>query len=39
MQTQQQTHEFLYVEDAAEDILAASEQYVKHEPVNLDSGM
>jgi GDP-L-fucose synthase len=33
------TREFLYVEDAAEGILVASELYDKPEPVNLGSGM
>lgn len=33
-----QTREFLYVEDAAEGILLASEQYNDSEPVNLGSG-
>lgn len=33
-----QTREFLYVEDAAEGILLASEHYDKSEPVNLGSG-
>ncbi len=33
------TREFLYVEDAAEGILLASEVYNKSEPVNLGSGM
>ena len=32
------TREFLYVEDAAEGILLASEKYNKSEPVNLGSG-
>lgn len=32
------TREFLYVEDAAEGILLASENYNKSEPVNLGSG-
>lgn len=32
------TREFLYVEDAAEGILAASEKYDGEEPVNLGSG-
>lgn len=32
------TREFLYVEDAAEGILRASEQYNSSEPVNLGSG-
>jgi GDP-L-fucose synthase len=33
------TREFLYVEDAAEGILLATEKYDKAEPVNLGSGM
>jgi GDP-L-fucose synthase len=33
------TREFLYVEDAAEGIIAATERYDKPEPVNLGSGM
>lgn len=33
------TREFLYVEDAAEGILLATERYNKSEPVNLGSGM
>ena len=33
------TREFLYVEDAAEGILLAAEQYDGDEPVNLGSGM
>jgi GDP-L-fucose synthase len=33
------TREFLYVEDAAEGIVAAAERYDKSEPVNLGSGM
>lgn len=33
------TREFLYVEDAAEGIVAATEKYDKSEPVNLGSGM
>lgn len=33
------TREFLYVEDAAEGILLASEKYNSAEPVNLGSGM
>lgn len=33
------TREFLYVEDAAEGILAATERYDKPDPVNLGSGM
>ncbi len=33
-----QTREFLYVEDAAEGILLATEQYNDSEPVNLGSG-
>ena len=33
------TREFLYVEDAAEGILLATEKYNKPEPVNLGSGM
>lgn len=33
------TREFLYVEDAAEGILLATEKYNKSEPVNLGSGM
>lgn len=33
------TREFLYVEDAAEGILLATEKYDKSEPVNLGSGM
>jgi GDP-L-fucose synthase len=33
------TREFLYVEDAAEGILLATEQYNSPEPVNLGSGM
>ena len=33
------TREFLYVEDAAEGILAASARYDKPDPVNLGSGM
>ncbi|HEY5211982.1 MAG TPA: GDP-L-fucose synthase [Acidobacteriaceae bacterium] len=33
------TREFLYVEDAAEGILLATEQYDKSDPVNLGSGM
>lgn len=32
------TREFLYVEDAAEGIVAAAEKYAKAEPVNLGSG-
>ncbi len=32
------TREFLYVEDAAEGILAAAERYASPEPVNLGSG-
>lgn len=32
------TREFLYVEDAAEAIVAAAEKYAKAEPVNLGSG-
>lgn len=32
------TREFLYVEDAAEGILAAAEKYEKPQPVNLGSG-
>jgi len=32
------TREFLYVEDAAEGIILATEQYNKSEPVNLGSG-
>jgi GDP-L-fucose synthase len=32
------TREFLYVEDAAEAIVAAAEKYAKPEPVNLGSG-
>jgi GDP-L-fucose synthase len=32
------TREFLYVEDAAEGIVAASEKYNESEPVNLGSG-
>jgi GDP-L-fucose synthase len=32
------TREFLYVEDAAEGILLAAEQYNKADPVNLGSG-
>jgi len=33
------TREFLYVEDAAEGIVLATEQYDKPDPVNLGSGM
>jgi GDP-L-fucose synthase len=33
------TREFLYVEDAAEGILLATEKYDKSDPVNLGSGM
>jgi GDP-L-fucose synthase len=33
------TREFLYVEDAAEGIIAAAERYDKPDPVNLGSGM
>lgn len=33
------TREFLYVEDAAEGIILATERYDKPEPVNLGSGM
>jgi GDP-L-fucose synthase len=33
------TREFLYVEDAAEGIIAATQRYDKPEPVNLGSGM
>jgi GDP-L-fucose synthase len=33
------TREYLYVEDAAEAIIAATERYDKPEPVNLGSGM
>lgn len=33
------TREFLYVEDAAEGILDATERYDKSEPVNIGSGM
>jgi len=33
------TREFLYVEDAAEGILLATERYDKSDPVNLGSGM
>jgi GDP-L-fucose synthase len=33
------TREFLYVEDAAEGIFLATEQYDKSDPVNLGSGM
>ncbi|HUZ92677.1 MAG TPA: NAD-dependent epimerase/dehydratase family protein, partial [Candidatus Paceibacterota bacterium] len=33
------TREFLYVEDAAEGIILATEKYEKGEPVNLGSGM
>jgi GDP-L-fucose synthase len=33
------TREFLYVEDAAEGIMLATEKYDKPEPVNLGSGM
>ena len=33
------TREFLYVEDAAEGILLATERYNRSEPVNLGSGM
>jgi GDP-L-fucose synthase len=33
------TREFLYVEDAAEGILLATESYNKPEPINLGSGM
>ena len=33
------TREFLYVEDAAEAIVLATEQYDKPDPVNLGSGM
>ncbi len=33
------TREFLYVEDAAEGIVAAAERYDSSEPVNLGSGM
>jgi GDP-L-fucose synthase len=32
------TREFLYVEDAAEGIILATERYNKHEPVNFGSG-
>ena len=33
------TREFLYVEDAAEGIMLATERYGKPDPVNLGSGM
>jgi GDP-L-fucose synthase len=33
------TREFLYVEDAAEGIILATERYDKPDPVNLGSGM
>ena len=33
------TREFLYIEDAAEGVVLASEHYNKSEPVNLGSGM
>ncbi len=33
------TREFLYVEDAAEGILLATEKYDESDPVNLGSGM
>jgi GDP-L-fucose synthase len=33
------TREFLYVEDAAEGLLAAAKKYDGHEPVNLGSGV
>lgn len=33
------TREFLYIEDAAEGIVSATEKYDKSEPVNLGSGM
>src|ERR1022692_546114 len=33
------TREFLFVEDAAEGVIAAAERYDKPEPVNLGSGM
>jgi GDP-L-fucose synthase len=33
------TREFLYVEDAAEGIVLATERYDKPDPVNLGSGM
>jgi GDP-L-fucose synthase len=33
------TREFLYVEDAAEGIVLATEQYDKSDPINLGSGM
>lgn len=33
------TREFLYIEDAAEGVVLATELYDKHEPVNLGSGM
>jgi len=37
--TGQPTREFLYVEDAAEGIVLATERYDRSEPVNLGSGM
>lgn len=37
--TGEPTREFLYVEDAAEGILTATERYDKSDPVNLGSGM
>jgi dTDP-glucose 4,6-dehydratase/GDP-L-fucose synthase len=37
--TGEPTREFLYVEDAAEGILDATERYDRSEPVNLGSGM
>ncbi|MFD1646125.1 GDP-L-fucose synthase family protein [Haloarchaeobius litoreus] len=37
--TGEPTREFLYVEDAAEGILDATEEYDRSEPVNLGSGM
>ena len=37
--TGKSSREFLYVEDAAEGILLATERYNKSEPVNLGSGM
>jgi GDP-L-fucose synthase len=36
--TGQASREFLYVEDAAEGILSATERYDKEDPVNLGSG-
>jgi GDP-L-fucose synthase len=36
--TGQATREFLYVEDAAEGVLLASEKYQKSDPVNLGAG-